>query len=117
MENSFYSIDRLIEFGMGIAVAQQMVQAMNNAMQNMYVPGAMNPMQQPVNNIYHVIIEGKQSGPFSEGELSRLIANKKVTKDTYIWKPGMTDWQTAENIPDVLRLVALTPPSFPEPIK
>lgn len=117
MENSFYSIDRLIEFGMGIAVAQQMVQAMNKAMQNMYVPGVMNPMQQTVSSIYHVIIDGKQIGPYSEGELSRLIANKKVTKDTYIWKPGMKDWQTAENIPDVLRLVALTPPSFPEPTK
>jgi len=29
----------------GIAVAQQMVKTMNSAMQNMYVPGAMNPIQ------------------------------------------------------------------------
>ena len=112
MENSFYSIDRLVEFGMGLAVAQQMVRTMNDTMQNMYVPGAMNTMRQPINNIYHVIMDGKQSGPYTESELSRLIADKKVTKDTYIWKPGMKDWQKAENIPDVLRLVALTPPEF-----
>lgn len=115
MENSFYSIDRLVEFGMGLAVAQQMVRTMNDSMQNMYVPGAMNTMQQPINNIYHVIMDGKQSGPYTESELSRLIAAKKVTKDTYIWKPSMKDWQKAENIPDVLRLVALTPPEFTKP--
>lgn len=112
MENSFFSIDRLIEFGMGIAVAQQMVRMMNETMQNMYVPGTMNPMQPSPSNIYYVILDGQQSGPYSEGELSRLIGQKKITKDTYIWKPGMTDWQTAERLPDVLRLVALTPVPF-----
>ena len=39
MENDFNSIDRLVEFGMGIAVAQQMVNTMNYAMSNMAVPG------------------------------------------------------------------------------
>lgn len=112
MENSFYSIDRLIEFGMGIAVAQQMVRMMNETMQNMYIPGTMNPMQPSPSNIYYVIMDGQQSGPYSEGELARLIGQTKVTKDTYIWKPGMTDWQTAERLPDVLRLVALTPVPF-----
>ncbi|MBQ5992736.1 MAG: DUF4339 domain-containing protein [Bacteroidales bacterium] len=112
MENSFFSIDRLIEFGMGIAVAQQMVRMMNETMQNMYVPGTMNPMQPSPNNIYYVIMDGQQSGPYTESELARLIGQKKVTKDTYIWKPGMTDWQTAERLPDVLRLVALTPVPF-----
>ena len=62
MENNFYSIDRLIEFGMGIAVAQQMVRTMNEAMQNMVVPGAMNPMQVSTPQTYYVAIDGKQSG-------------------------------------------------------
>ena len=112
MENSFFSMDRLIEFGLSMAVAQQMVNSMNYAMQNMYVPGAMNPVQQSASQTYYVILDDKQSGPYSEQELSRLIADKKVTKDTYVWKPGMLDWQKAENTPDVLRLVALTPPVF-----
>jgi hypothetical protein len=43
-DNSFFSINRLVEFGMGIAVAQQMVNTMNSAMTNMHVPGSMNPM-------------------------------------------------------------------------
>lgn len=112
MDNSFFSMDRLIEFGLSMAVAQQMVNTMNQTMQNMYVPGAMNPMQQPASQIYYAILDDKQSGPYSEQELSRLIADKKVTKDTYVWKPGMIDWQKVENVPDILKLVALTPPKF-----
>ena len=42
--NSFFSIDKLVEFGMGMAIAQQMVQTMNKSMVDMHIPGAMNPM-------------------------------------------------------------------------
>lgn len=47
-------------------------------------------------------------------ELSRLIAEKKIVKETYIWKPGMSQWKLAENITELLRLVAITPPPIPE---
>jgi len=111
-ENSFYSIDRLIEFGMGLAVAQQMVKTMNDAMQNMHIPGSMNPMQTIPQQFYYAIIEGRQTGPFSEQELSRLIAEKKVVKESYVWKPGMLKWEIAEHLPDVLKMVASMPPPY-----
>lgn len=111
-EDSFYSINRLIEFGMGIAVAQQMVKTMNEAMTNMYIPGTMNPMQPAQQQFYYAIIDNTQAGPFSEQELSRLISEKKISKETYIWKPGMANWEFAEKLPDILKLVALTPPPF-----
>ncbi|MEI7507893.1 MAG: DUF4339 domain-containing protein [Flavobacterium sp.] len=111
-DDSFFSINRLVEFGMGIAVAEQMVKTMNSAMTNMHVPGSMNPMQTAVPQFYYAIVEGNQAGPFSEQELSRLIAEKKIGKETYIWKPGLTKWEIAENFPEILKLVALTPPIF-----
>jgi len=111
-EDNFYSIDRLVEFGMGIAVAQQMVKSMNYALSNTQIPGPMNPMQSRVPQSYHVIIEGKQVGPFSEQEMVRLIGDGKIVKTTYVWRPGMVKWDIVENVPDVLRLVALTPPPF-----
>ncbi|MCB9427058.1 MAG: DUF4339 domain-containing protein [Flavobacteriales bacterium] len=110
-DDSFFSINRLVEFGMGMAVAQQMVNAMNSAMKNMHVPGSMNPMQ-PTPQFYYAMIDGNQIGPFSEQELSRLIADKKVVKETYIWKPGLPKWEIAEKLPEILKLVALTPPPF-----
>jgi len=113
MDNSsFYSIDRLVEFGMGLTIAQQMVKTMNNAMSNMHISGPMNPMQQAPQQFYYAMIEGNQAGPFSEQELSRLIVEKKIVKETYIWKPGLSKWEIAEKLPEVLKLVALSPPSF-----
>ncbi len=111
-EVSFFSINRLVEFGMSMAIAEQMVKTMNSAMANMHIPGSMNPMQTAVPQFYYAIIEGNQGGPFSEQELSRLIAEKKIVKETYIWKPGIADWRIAENFPEILKLVALTPPIF-----
>ncbi len=111
-EDSFFSINRLVEFGMSLAVAQQMVQTMYNAMTNMHVPGTMNRMQSAPQQFYYAMIEGKQAGPFSEQELSRLITEKKVVKETYIWKPGLVKWEIAEKLPEVLKLVALSPPPF-----
>ncbi len=111
-EDSFYSIDRLVEFGMGLAVARQMVNTMNETMRNMYIPGTMNTMQPAQSQIYYVIIDNQQVGPLSETDLSRLIAEHSVTKDTFVWCPGMVGWQTMEKVPSVLRLVAMTPPPF-----
>jgi hypothetical protein len=64
-ERNFFSLDRLVEFGMGMAVAQQMVGTMNKTMKNMHIPGAGNPMRQTAADIvYYALIDGKQAGPF-----------------------------------------------------
>ena len=116
-ESSFYSIDRLVEFGLTLGVATQMANSMNASFQVMQIPGARNPMQpnalaedQP---LFYAVLDGKSVGPLATSELSRLIAEKRVTKETYIWKPGMQNWQLAESVPEVLRLAALTPPPLP----
>lgn len=110
--NSFFSLDRLVEFGLGMSIAQQMVKSMNDTMQNMHVPGAMNSMAQQKQNLFYIVLDEKQVGPLSESEMSRLISEKKVAKETFVWMPGMSNWQIIENVPEVLKLVALAPPPF-----
>lgn len=122
-DQSFFSVDRLIEFGLGMAVAQQMVGMMNQAMQGMYIPGSIQAMPAPTQpaasavsptpTIFYVALDGKQVGPLGESELSALIAQGKVAKDTLCWQPGMACWQPVEQTPEVLRLVALAPPPLP----
>lgn len=116
-ESSFYSIDRLVEFGLTLGVATQMASSMNASLQAMQVPGARNSMQPNVlaedQPLFYAVLDGKSVGPLATSELSRLIAEKRVTKETYVWRPGMPDWQLAENVPEVLKLVALTPPPVP----
>lgn len=111
-DNHFFSIDRLIEFGLGMGMARQMINVMNESMQSMYVPGSIQSMPTPVSQqqIYYVALEGTPIGPLNDSELSQLILHKKVDKNTLAWMPGMPTWQPIEQIPAVLKIVALTPP-------
>ena len=113
MSTDFYSMDKLVEFGMSMAIANQMASSMNQSLNQMQIPGAGKAMPTNADNIYFAVIDGKQSGPYSLTELSRLISEKKIVKETYIWKPGMVQWELAENVSEVLRLVAITPPPIP----
>lgn len=110
--NDFFSIDKLVEFGLSTAIASQMVQTMNVALNKMSVPGGpiQNFYQQPI--FYYAIVDGAQIGPCAESEIISLINQGKIKNETYIWKPGMPSWLTAKEIPEILRLVALTPPPF-----
>jgi hypothetical protein len=110
-DNNFFSIDRLVEFGLGVTVARQMTDSMNHALRNTHIPGLQTDRIEPAQH-YHVILDGKPAGPCSAQDLSRLLNEGKINKDSYVWRPGMSTWQTAENVPDVLRLVALAPPPF-----
>lgn len=112
-DNSFYSIDRLVEFGMGMAMAQQMVRVMNETMQTMCVPGAPNTISAPQSLTIYVAIEGKTVGPISENEFTKLVSEKKVTCSTLVWMPGMTGWKPLEETPSVLKIIALAPPPLP----
>ena len=115
MDNdNFLSLDRLVEFGLGMAMARPMVGVMNESMQNMYVPGSVStmPSPQPLTAIY-VALDGKSVGPLGESEFLHMVTGKTVTKDTLAWMPGMQTWQPVESIPALLRVVALAPPPLP----
>lgn len=112
--DNFLSLDRLVEFGLGMSMARQMVNVMNESMQNMYVPGSIKTISAtPSTTTIYVAIEGSSIGPLSESEFSQLVTNKTVTKDTLAWMPGMQNWQPIEKIPAILKIVALSPPPLP----
>lgn len=114
-DNQFASIDRLLEFGLSLGVARQMIDSMNLALRNAHVPGAQTPMIAAPSVTYFVMLGDKQAGPLTPQELSRLVGSGQVNKDTYVWRAGMAAWQKAVDLPDVLRLVALAPPAEPTP--
>lgn len=113
-ESNFFSLDKLVEFGLGMGIATQMANSMNQSLANMRTPGADYAMRSSEGAaMYYVVLDDKAAGPFSDVELSRLIGAGKVSRNTLVWKPGMQQWQPAENVSEVLRLVALTPPPIP----
>jgi hypothetical protein len=101
-----------MELGFELAVAQVMVQTMNKAIINMHFPETMHTMQSSRQKFHYAIIEGKQIGPLSDIDLSKLIAEKRIIKETYIWKPGLTNWKIAENFPEILKLIDLLSSPF-----
>lgn len=115
MSTDFSSIDRLIEFGIGMSLAQQMVYTMNNAMNNMQVPGvnagttgqaqvASRPLAVTQ---WYTIVNDRQVGPLNTDELTRLIDDGDVQENTLMWRPGMPGWVMACNIPEINKIFLL----------
>lgn len=110
-ENNFSTLDRLMEFGLGMGMAQQMVNMMNQTMQNMQIPETARPVP-PKAVEWYIAVNEKASGPFTETEIKGLLLEKKVTKETLVWCTGMSNWQTAENTPSILKLILQLPPAL-----
>lgn len=105
MNNDFSSIEHLVEFGMSMAVAQQMISTMNHAIGNMAVPGAGAPI---VNHKeYYVVIDNAQAGPFTEEQFAQLIADGRVNGSTLMWHRGMTAWKCVQDVPEANKWVVL----------
>jgi hypothetical protein len=113
-DDDFFSINKLVEFGMGMAVAQQMVKTMNEAVTTMKTPGTFqnyNPLQ---NQQSYVLIDNQPQGPLSDQEVMKLIMNGKLTKENFVWQPGMPNWEIAEEVSEISKLFLLQPPPIPK---
>ena len=116
MSDSTDQMDRWMGLAMGMAASRQMAITMNETMDTVRAGGAGNPAaQNPFNagRVYYAVIDGKQAGPFSETEIVRLINDKRIFRETFLWHPGLSAWKAAENIPEILRLLVLLPPPAP----
>lgn len=113
-DSNFFSMDKLVEFGLGMAVAKQMAESMNASLAQMSIPGAGKVQDQSYEKVYFVAIDGRSEGPYALTEIARLVDAGKIHKETYVWRPGMANWDLAENVDGLLKLIALTPPPIPE---
>ena len=112
-DNSYGSIEHLMEFGMSMAIAQQMMQTMNNAMQNMSTPQFKNtnvPLPQPIH--FYALVNDIPQGPLTETELSSHILAKRISEETMIWHGGIPGWMLAKQIPEVAKFFSLMPPQL-----
>lgn len=100
---------------MGGAMGQQMAGMMQNIGQQMQ--GAMNTPPPMPNVQYHVSINGAQAGPFNMQQLQQMVQSGQLTPQTYVWKPGMANWDMADNVQELAALFTPTgtPPPPPPP--
>lgn len=66
-------------------------------------------------NMYHVVLDGKQAGPYSVDQITDLANKGQVNNETLIWTTGFSSWVPAGQ---VLNLPSLPPPTpnMPPPI-
>lgn len=55
-----------------------------------------------------------QLGPLSLQQVRDLLDGGVITAETYVWRPGMSDWKEAREVPDLAPLLqpSTTPPPF-----
>lgn len=102
---------------MGGALGNQMAGMMNQmggAMQGqMNTPPPMPQVQ------YMVSVNGQQSGPFNMQQMQQLVQNGQLSRNTYVWKQGMAQWEMAGNVAELSALFApasqMAPPPPPMP--
>ena len=126
--NDFSSMDRLMELGMSMALANQMIGTMNQAMNNMQVPGrvfqpsACTQQQADQNNqttqssqdvppeiqATYAVIDGHMAGPLTDKQLSQLIQIGTVNLQTLVWRPGLPEWKYAADVPEIYKIILLS---------
>ena len=72
-------------------------------------------MEQVLQDVYQkegridVLVNNAVAGGFSEEELATLAKAKSLTSETMVWKPGMSGWMQAKNVPEVQKIILLNP--------
>ena len=94
------------------ALGGQMAGMVNNMGQQMQ--NAMNTPP-PVPDVqYMLAVNGQQSGPYGMAQLRQLAQAGQLTRQTYVWKQGMAQWETAGNVRELDSLFASAcPPPVP----
>lgn len=124
MNEDFYgSIDRLVEFGMSMKVADAMMNAMNQTMANMQMPNyqrvnqinmqsnvAVPPVPQKK---FFVGIDNAPVGPLDADELKQKIALGQVIPESLVWYQGLPGWAQAKTLSEVNILFSQVPPEMP----
>jgi membrane protease subunit (stomatin/prohibitin family) len=92
-----------LEFGMGMAMAQQFTQA--NAPQ----PQQPGPPPPPTTTQWYITRNGQSVGPFTPEQLQQ----QGLTPQSLVWRTGMNEWMTVSQIPELAGMVQ--PPAPPTP--
>jgi membrane protease subunit (stomatin/prohibitin family) len=105
---------------LGLGVGNMFGQSMGGVLQQpgQVGPGiggapAATPPPIPAPPSFFVAVNGQQSGPFDLAALRSQVSGGGLTRDTLVWKAGMTAWGKASEQPDLAPLFGNVPPPVP----
>jgi len=103
--------------GMGFGMGGQMAGAMGGmfAGQSPAQPGVggMSPPPLPVQLQLFVAVNGQQTGPFDLGVLQQMARSGQLTRDSLVWKQGLSAWTAAGQVPELSAVFGAVPPPVP----
>lgn len=103
-----------IGMGMGFAMANQMGQMFTTPQGGQQQSqGAGTPPPIPGAVSYFVAKDGQQFGPFDMATLTQMAQSKQLTKESLVWKNGMSEWLKADSVDDLKSLFENVPPPIP----
>ena len=97
---------------MGGAMGGQMAGMMNQMGNTMNQ--AMNTPPPMPQVMYTLNINGQNMGPYNMQQLQQMVQTGHLTRQTYVWKQGMANWDLAGNIQELSPLWGSVPPPPPQ---
>jgi Putative virion core protein (lumpy skin disease virus) len=94
-----------MDMAMGVALGNQMMQNLNQGAQQ---SAAAAPPPLPAQAQWYYAVNGQQQGPVDAAALS-----SRITRETLVWKQGMSGWTAAGEVPELSGLFAAAPPPLP----
>ncbi len=71
------------------------------------------PVPQAVPLQFHIVLNGRQTGPFPLTVIEQMLQAGTFGAATLVWRQGMAGWQAANTVPDLATLFAAAPPGPP----
>lgn len=93
--------------GMGMGMNQMIANSMNTTPQSA-------PPPIPSEILYHVAVNGQQTGPFSVQQLNQMVGVGTLNASMLVWKQGMSVWKPAGQIDELMPMFSNTPPPLPQ---
>lgn len=103
-------------FGVGGAFGAQMGAITDVMHAQPQTQGSVPPPPPVMNNVYHILVNNQNLGPFEMKVLVQKVQTGELTPDTYVWKPGMPQWAVASQCPELQSLFSPVPPPPPAPV-
>ena len=104
-----------IEMGVGLAMAQNMTANQTSTAASQATASTPPPL--PHQQMWHVSIDNKSTGPYDQNDLVTLIQNGSLSSNSLVWASGMDNWEAVEDnhyFTELLSKFRTTPPPLPK---
>ena len=98
----------------GGAIGQNIARTMNNMTPGATAQPSIGAVPPPIPTVaYHVAVNGQATGPFDIAALTQMAIAGTFTRDSLVWKQGMSGWEKASAVQDLMSVFANAMPPIP----